>query len=128
MLRKWITTSFSIMLLDVNMLQQQHKYSKEEMDKINVEVYVNDILVRSKEAKDHWHDLEETFHNLSKVGLKLRAGKCAFGVIEGKFLGYMITREGIKLHLEKSTSDIQYEDSKKCKGSAKTKQRSSNAK
>lgn len=67
----------------------------------NVEVYVDDILVWSKKAMDHLSDLQEAFYNLSQVSLKLKAKKCAFGVTDGKFLGYMITKEGIKPHLQK---------------------------
>lgn len=51
------------------------------------------FLVRSEKEENH---LQDTFTNLSKVVVKLKAIKGAFGVSEGKFLGYMITREGIK--------------------------------
>lgn len=51
----------------------------------NVEVYVNDILVCSKEAAMHPKDLRETFENLRKAGLRLKAKKCSFGVMEGFF-------------------------------------------
>ncbi|KAL0344389.1 UNVERIFIED_CONTAM: hypothetical protein Sangu_1326300 [Sesamum angustifolium] len=60
------------------------------MDKIfhqqigrNVEVYVDDMLVKRKEARDHVVDLEETFFVLRKYKLKLNSGKCAFGVRGG---------------------------------------------
>lgn len=66
----------------------------------NVEVYIDDILVWSKKVDDHLN-LQETFKNLSRISLKLEAKKCAFGIMEGKFLGNMITKEGIKPHPEK---------------------------
>ncbi|KAL0411586.1 UNVERIFIED_CONTAM: hypothetical protein Slati_3748300 [Sesamum latifolium] len=57
----------------------------------NVEVYVNDMLVKSKKAEEHVKDLEETFSVLRKYKLKLNPAKCAFGVQCGRFLGFMVT-------------------------------------
>ncbi|KAK4386295.1 Transposon Ty3-G Gag-Pol polyprotein [Sesamum angolense] len=61
----------------------------------NVEVYVYDMLVKSKEVKNHITDLEETFSILRKYRLKLNPGKCAFGVQGRRFLGFMATQRGI---------------------------------
>ncbi|KAL0447242.1 UNVERIFIED_CONTAM: hypothetical protein Slati_1852100 [Sesamum latifolium] len=52
----------------------------------NVEVYVDDMLVKSKKAEEHVKDLEETFSVLRKYKLKLNPAKCAFGVQGGRFL------------------------------------------
>ncbi|KAL0458116.1 UNVERIFIED_CONTAM: Polyprotein P3 [Sesamum latifolium] len=62
----------------------------------NVEVYVDDMLVKSKKAEDHTKDLEETFSVLRKYKLKLNPAKCAFGVQGGRFLGFMVTQRGIE--------------------------------
>ncbi|KAL0401993.1 UNVERIFIED_CONTAM: hypothetical protein Slati_4229200 [Sesamum latifolium] len=62
----------------------------------NVEVYVDDMLVKSKKAEDHIADLEETFSVLRKYRLKLNPAKCAFGVQGGCFLGFMVTQRGIE--------------------------------
>ena len=67
----------------------------------NVEVYVDDMLVKSKQAPDHLLDLKETFSALRKYGMKLNPEKCAFGVGSGKFLGYMVSRRGIEANPEK---------------------------
>lgn len=67
----------------------------------NVEVYVDDILVKSEIEENHIADLEETFSNLKKSGIKLKPSKCTFGIKEGKFLGYMISQKGIKPNPEK---------------------------
>ncbi|KAL0430903.1 UNVERIFIED_CONTAM: Pro-Pol polyprotein [Sesamum radiatum] len=61
----------------------------------NVEVYGDDMLVKSKEAQDHVTDLEETFSIWRKYRLKLNPEKCAFGV-RGCFLGFMVTQRGIE--------------------------------
>ncbi|KAL0394909.1 UNVERIFIED_CONTAM: hypothetical protein Slati_4457100 [Sesamum latifolium] len=62
----------------------------------NIEVYVNDMLVKSKKAEEHVKDLEETFSVLRKYKLKLNPAKCAFGVQGGRFLGFMVTQRGIE--------------------------------
>ncbi|KAL0454687.1 UNVERIFIED_CONTAM: Polyprotein P3 [Sesamum latifolium] len=68
----------------------------------NVEVYMDDMLVKSKEAQDHVADLEETFSVLRKYKLKLNPEKCAFGVQGGRFLGFMVTQRGIEANPSKS--------------------------
>ncbi|KAL0444235.1 UNVERIFIED_CONTAM: hypothetical protein Slati_2146200 [Sesamum latifolium] len=62
----------------------------------NVEVYMDDMLVKSKKAEDHIADLEETFTVLKKYRLKLNPAKCAFEVQGGRFLGFMVTQRGIE--------------------------------
>ncbi|KAL0290943.1 UNVERIFIED_CONTAM: hypothetical protein Sangu_2552600 [Sesamum angustifolium] len=62
----------------------------------NIEVYVDAMLVKSKEAKNYITDLEETFSILRKYRLKLNLGKCAFGVQGGRFLRFMVTQRGNK--------------------------------
>ncbi|KAL0393435.1 UNVERIFIED_CONTAM: hypothetical protein Slati_4309700 [Sesamum latifolium] len=62
----------------------------------NLEVYVDDMLVKSKKAVDHVKDLEETFSVLRKYKLKLNPAKCALGVQGGRFLGFMVTQRGIE--------------------------------
>ncbi|KAL0449224.1 UNVERIFIED_CONTAM: hypothetical protein Slati_1478800 [Sesamum latifolium] len=66
-----------------------------------MEVYVGDMLVKSKEAHDHVKDLNETFAVLRKYRLKLNPGKCAFGVSGGRFLGFMVTQRGIEANPDK---------------------------
>nr|GEV53624.1 reverse transcriptase domain-containing protein [Tanacetum cinerariifolium] len=47
-------------------------------------------------------DVMKTFDNLKKINMKLNPKKCSFGVKEGKFLGYMVTLEGIRANLKKT--------------------------
>ncbi|KAK4390035.1 Retrovirus-related Pol polyprotein from transposon [Sesamum angolense] len=62
----------------------------------NVELYVDNMLVKSKEAQNHVADLEETFSILRKYKLKLNPRKCAFEVRGGHFLSFMVTQRGIE--------------------------------
>ena len=66
-----------------------------------MEVYVDDILVKSKEELAHLDDLGETFATLWQYQMKLNPSKCAFGVASGKFLGFMVFQKGIEANLEK---------------------------
>ena len=67
----------------------------------NVEVYVDDMLVKSKEEEDHLDNLKETFNTLRQYSMKLNLPKCAFGVSSGKFLSFMVSQKGIEANLEK---------------------------
>lgn len=55
----------------------------------NMEVYVDDMLVKSRVARTHADDLQEAMITMRKYGMRLNPSKCAFGVQAGKFLGYM---------------------------------------
>ncbi|KAK4411864.1 hypothetical protein Sango_0259400 [Sesamum angolense] len=64
--------------------------------KKSIVVYVDDMLVKSKDAKNHVTDLEETFNVLRSYRLKLNLGKCTFGAQGGCYLGFMVTQIGIE--------------------------------
>ena len=66
----------------------------------NIEVYIDDLVVKSKVASEHMEDLTSIFRILRKHKLRLNASKCLFGVSSGKFLGYMVTYRGIEVNLE----------------------------
>lgn len=63
-----------------------------------VEVYIDDMVVKSKQKKGHIDDLKEVFEVLRRHKLRLNANKCAFGVGASKFLGYLITNRGIEVN------------------------------
>ena len=67
----------------------------------NIEVYVDDMLVKSKEEPTHLDDLRETFATIKQYQMKLNPGKCVFGVASGKFLGFMLSQRGIEANPEK---------------------------
>ena len=62
----------------------------------NVEVYVDDMLVKSLRAPDHVKDLQETFAVIREHRMRLNPEKCAFGVSAGKFLGFIVNQRGIE--------------------------------
>ncbi|GMH09059.1 hypothetical protein Nepgr_010899 [Nepenthes gracilis] len=67
----------------------------------NMEVYVDDMLIKSKVMDDHTADLEEAFEVLRKHRMKLNPTKCAFGVSSDKFLGFIVSKRGIEANPEK---------------------------
>ena len=69
-------------------------------DKIGrtVEVYIDDLVVKSKQEVRHIEDLQGVFEVLRQHKLRLNAEKCAFGVGASKFLGYLITGRGIEVN------------------------------
>ncbi|XP_070010818.1 uncharacterized protein [Nicotiana sylvestris] len=62
-----------------------------------IEVYVDDVIIKSKTQDDHVRDLKKFFEGLRKYDLKLNPAKCAFGVPSGKLLGFIVSRRGIEL-------------------------------
>ena len=64
-----------------------------------MEVYIDDMLVKSKELLHHVGHLKEAFELLRAYDMKLNPSKCAFGVSAGRFLGFMVTLRGIEANL-----------------------------
>ena len=54
----------------------------------NIEIYVDDMVVKSKMVTEHLGDLGDIFDILRRHKLRLNASKCSFGMGSGKFLGY----------------------------------------
>ena len=67
----------------------------------NVQIYVDDMLVKSRKEDDHLDDLRETFNTLCSYNMKLNLGKCAFRVMAGKFLRFIVSQRGIEVNLNK---------------------------
>ena len=67
----------------------------------NMEVYVDNMLVKSREELVHLDDLKEMFTTFKQYQMKLNPAKCIFGVALGKFLGFMESQRGIEANLEK---------------------------
>ena len=68
----------------------------------SIEVYIDNMVVKSKVVSEHVGDLGNIFEILRKYKLRLNASKCSFGVGSSKLLGYMVTHRGIKVNLDQS--------------------------
>ena len=67
----------------------------------NVEVYVDDMLVKSLDEEEHLDDLQEIFDTLRRFSMKLNPNKCVFRVSLEKFLRFMVSHRGIEANPEK---------------------------
>nr|KYP60887.1 Transposon Ty3-G Gag-Pol polyprotein [Cajanus cajan] len=66
------------------------------------QVYIDDIIVGSKQKEDHRSHLKLFFERMRKHGLKMNPLKCAFGVTAGEFLGFIIHQKGIEVNRNKT--------------------------
>ena len=57
----------------------------------NVEIYIDDMLVKSNDKADHLDDLKETFDTLHEYKMKQNPLKCVFAISSGKFLGFIVS-------------------------------------
>jgi hypothetical protein len=80
-----------------------------------VEVYIDDMLVKSVRKEDHLAHLREVFEILRRDKLRLNASKCLFGVCSGKFLGHIISNRGIEANPDQITALINLEEPKDAK-------------
>jgi hypothetical protein len=84
----------------------------------NVQVYVDDVVIKTKVKDTLIDDLRETFDNLRRFWMKLNPAKCTFGVPAGKLLGFLVSSRGIeanpvkiraieRMELPQSLNDVQ---------------------
>ena len=81
----------------------------------NVEMYVDDMLVKSLDEEKHLDDLQETFDTLRQHQMKLNPSKCVFGVFSEKFLGFMVSQKGIETNPDKIRAILDMEPPKNIK-------------
>ena len=67
----------------------------------NMEVYIDDMVIKSEQKNTLLQDIQETFASLRRFNMKLNPKKCTFGVPSGKFLGFMISQRGIEANPDK---------------------------
>lgn len=80
-----------------------------------MEVYVDDMLVKSLRMGEHIKHLDESFQILKRFQMKLNPLKCAFEVASGKFLGYIVNQRGIEANPEKIRALIEMRSPQKPK-------------
>nr|KYP33532.1 Gypsy retrotransposon integrase-like protein 1 [Cajanus cajan] len=90
-----------------------HRLSVRLMDKIFrhqigtcLEVYVDDMVIKSNSSSDHLKDLSTIFDEVRRHHMWLNPAKCTFGVVGGKFLGFMLSKRGIEANPDKCQAII----------------------
>ena len=81
----------------------------------NMEAYMDDIVVKTKDKATLVQDLEETLASLRKINLKLNPEKCVFGVPSGKLLGFFVSQRGIEANPDNIKAIEQIEVPKRIK-------------
>ena len=90
-------------------------YDKTLMGDI-LEVYMDDMIVKSQQEVDHAAHLKRVFEQTRKYNMRLHPEKCTFGVQAGKFLGFYLTERGIEANPDKCQAfkELPMPHSKKC--------------
>jgi hypothetical protein len=65
-----------------------------------VEIYIDNVVVKSTSAGGHLEDLRQVLEQTRKVGLRMNPEKCTFGVSAGQFLGFLLHEWGIEISLK----------------------------
>jgi len=94
--------SFRLKNADATYQQAIQACLSEQIDH-NVEAYVDDVVIKTKDASTLIADLKQTFDSLRQYKWKLNLTKCMFGVPSGQLLGFLVSHRGI----EASTKQIQ---------------------
>jgi hypothetical protein len=96
----YTTMSFGLKNADATYQQAIQACFKRQLDK-NIEAYVDDMVVKTRNSDTLIVDLEETFASLREYQWKLNPNKCVFGVPSGNLLGFIISHRGIEANPEK---------------------------
>jgi hypothetical protein len=72
----------------------------------DLEVYIDDMVVKTTDTGEHDLDLGDILASVRKYNMRLNHTKCSFGVQSGKFLGFMLTNRGIKANPDKCQAII----------------------
>jgi hypothetical protein len=96
----YTTMPFGLKNAGATYLRAIHAYFKKQLNK-NVEAYVDDVVVKTRNSDTLIADLEETFASLREYQWKLNTNKCIFSVPSGKLLSFIISRRGIEANPEK---------------------------
>ncbi|XP_071906258.1 uncharacterized protein [Coffea arabica] len=96
----YVTMSFMLKNAGATYQRLVNKLFKNQIGR-NLEVYVDDMLVKSRTPEQFFSDLREIFEVLRSSRMRLNPKKCTFGVRSGKFLGYMISKERVRANPDK---------------------------
>ena len=96
----YLTMAFGLRNAGATYQHCMQKCLHEQIGK-NVQVYIDDIVIKMKERRSLIDDLRETFANLRRFRIKLNPAKCTFGVPAGKLLGFLVSSRGIEANPKK---------------------------
>jgi hypothetical protein len=101
---EWIVMTFGLKNAGATYQRAMNYIFHELIDKI-VEIYIDDVAIKSLNHDMHLEDVKRTLECTRKHGLKMNPNKCAFGVSAAEFLGFLVHEGGIEVG-KKSMKDI----------------------
>jgi hypothetical protein len=72
--------------------------------RVLMEVYIDDVVVKSVGFEEHMTDLKLSLERMKKYGLRMNSLKCTFGVTSGRFLGFIVHEHDIQIDPKKIDS------------------------
>jgi len=93
---EWIVMTFGLKNASATYQRAMNFIFHEFIGKL-VEIYIDDVVVKSGDFAKHLADLRKVLECTRKHGLKMNPNKCAFGVSVGQFLGFMVHQRGIEI-------------------------------
>ena len=100
---EWIVMTFGLNNAGATYQRAMNYIFHEIIGKI-VEIYINDIVVKSKGYQKYLADLRKALECTRRHGLKMNPNKCALGVSASQFLGFMVHERGIEIHQKTITA------------------------
>jgi len=95
-LYEWVVKTFGLKNAGAT-YQRAMNYIFHELIGRIVEIYIDDVVVKSKGYQEHLEDLKKTLKCARKHGLRMNSHECAFGVSAAQFLGFMMHEKGIEV-------------------------------
>ena len=95
----WVM-SFGLKDVGATYQRLMNKVFAKQIDR-KIEVYIDNMVAKTSESQGHYSDLFEIFSQLQQHNMRLNPNKCAFGVQANKFLGFMLTNQGIEANPKK---------------------------
>ena len=93
---EWVIMTFGLKNAGATYQRAMNYIFYELIGKI-VEIYIDDVVVKSKGYQEHLANLHRALECTRRHGLKMNPNKCAFGVSAGQFLGFMVHERGIEI-------------------------------
>jgi hypothetical protein len=100
---EWVVMTFGLKNADATYQRAMNLIFRDLLS-VLMEVYIEDVVVKSVRFKDHMTDLKLSLEMMKKYGLWMNPLKCAFGVTSGKFLGFVVHERGIQIDPKKIES------------------------
>jgi hypothetical protein len=100
---EWVVMTFGLKNAGA-MYQRAMNLIFHDLLRVLMEVYIDDVVVKSVGFKEHMNDLKLSLERMKKYGLQMNPLECAFGVTSGRFLGFVVHEHGIQINPKKIES------------------------